>query len=267
VSGVSGKAGLVTGAGSGIGRATALEIARSGAAVAVLDIDEPAAAETAEMITKAGGEALAVTVDIADERSVQAAAGRTVTAYGRLDFAVNNAGVAAKHGIVGLTKVAAVDYSPDNIRVNAVCPGPTRTAGFEGVGGRHRHDRAAGGDDSARPDGHAGGGRGGGGLALLGRRVLRHRDRAVGRRRAAGMRVIAVEEHIATEAFLRVAHGLDVMPGDETEMGLMRTVEKPPAIRDRLTDLDARLRDTTAAPSYVTCSPRPLHRHLPGSSV
>ena len=95
MSAVSRKAGLVTGAGSGIGRATALEFARSGAAVAVLDIDEAAAAETTELIRKDGGEALTVVVDIADEASVRAAIDRTVSAYGGLDFAVNNAGVAS----------------------------------------------------------------------------------------------------------------------------------------------------------------------------
>ncbi|MEU5731895.1 SDR family NAD(P)-dependent oxidoreductase [Streptomyces antimycoticus] len=191
------KVGLVTGAGSGIGRAAALEFARCGAAVAVLDIDESTAAETTEMIRADGGEALSIHADIGDEHSVRTAVERTVAEYGGLDFAVNNAGldshhrqleqmtlaefervvhvnlagtflcmkyelpelrrreggaivniasngglyaiptapayVAAKHGIVGLTKVAAVDYAPDRIRVNAVCPGPTRTPGFERV--------------------------------------------------------------------------------------------------------------------------------------
>jgi NAD(P)-dependent dehydrogenase (short-subunit alcohol dehydrogenase family) len=63
----------------------------------VLDIDENTAAETTELIRKDGGEALTVAVDIADERSVRAAVERTVTAYGGLDFAVNNAGLASHH--------------------------------------------------------------------------------------------------------------------------------------------------------------------------
>jgi NAD(P)-dependent dehydrogenase (short-subunit alcohol dehydrogenase family) len=86
---------LVTGAGSGIGRATALEFARTGAQVAVLDIDESAAADTLVAIQEAGGEGLALHVDIGDERTVQDALGRVLSACGRLDFAVNNAGVSS----------------------------------------------------------------------------------------------------------------------------------------------------------------------------
>ncbi|WP_328330558.1 MULTISPECIES: SDR family NAD(P)-dependent oxidoreductase [unclassified Streptomyces] len=197
MSNFTGKAGLVTGAGSGIGRAAAIELARQGAAVAVTDIDEATAAVTAEMIRKDGGEALVLRVDIVDEDAVRTAVERTAETYGGLDFAVNNAGldshhrqldrmslaefervthvnmggtflcmkhelpalesrgggaivnvasngglyaiptapayVAAKHGVVGLTKAAAVDYAPRGVRVNAVCPGPTRTPGFERV--------------------------------------------------------------------------------------------------------------------------------------
>ena len=54
-------------------------------------------------------------------------------------------------------------------------------------------------------------------------------------------RVIAVEEHFATRAFLEAAHDLDTLPGDETEVELMRTVENAPPMRSALLDLDARL--------------------------
>lgn len=197
MSNLAGRIGLVTGAGSGIGRATAIELARQGATVTVTDIDANTAIETTEMIRDDGGDALPVPVDITDEHAVRTAVERTIATYGGLDLAVNNAGldshhrqldrmtldefehvvhvnlsgtflcmkyelpalrsrdggaivniasagglhaiptapayVAAKHGIVGLTKTAAVDYAPHDIRVNAVCPGPTHTPGFDRV--------------------------------------------------------------------------------------------------------------------------------------
>lgn len=191
MSDLTGRAGLVTGAGGGIGRAIAAGLAARGAAVAVLDLDEAAARESVEIITRAGGAAVAIRVDVADEDSVRTAIGRAVRAFGRLDLAVNNAGVpasgqeltelaatewdrvlrinvtgtffcikheipelrragggaivniasggglyaiprspayvASKHGVVGLTKAAAVDYAAAGVRVNAVAPGMTRT--------------------------------------------------------------------------------------------------------------------------------------------
>jgi NAD(P)-dependent dehydrogenase (short-subunit alcohol dehydrogenase family) len=89
-----GHVALVTGAGSGIGRAAAELFSREGARVVVVDAAAESARETVERILGAGGEALFVQADVSDESAVAAAVAATVDAYGRLDSAFNNAGIA-----------------------------------------------------------------------------------------------------------------------------------------------------------------------------
>jgi NAD(P)-dependent dehydrogenase (short-subunit alcohol dehydrogenase family) len=89
----SGKIVLVTGGGSGIGRATALAFAKADAKVAVDDIADAGGHETVRMIEQAGGEAIYIHADVRDEDEVQAMVETTVATFGRLDFAFNNAGI------------------------------------------------------------------------------------------------------------------------------------------------------------------------------
>jgi len=90
---LTGKVALVTGAGLGLGRVTAIAFAREGAKVVVNDIDDKGGKDTVEMVKKAGGEAIFAKADVSKEKEVEAMVNKAIQTYGRLDCAHNNAGI------------------------------------------------------------------------------------------------------------------------------------------------------------------------------
>jgi NAD(P)-dependent dehydrogenase (short-subunit alcohol dehydrogenase family) len=117
---IQGKVAVITGAGSGVGRAATLLFAKHGAKVIAADIDAASAEESAALAKKAGGEARAVTCNVADESAVIAAVRAAVQAYGRLDIIYNNAGITSSISTTGKLKTILDTEMKEVERVTAV---------------------------------------------------------------------------------------------------------------------------------------------------
>jgi NAD(P)-dependent dehydrogenase (short-subunit alcohol dehydrogenase family) len=117
------KVALITGAGTGIGRATAQLFATEGATVVVAEIDAASGEQTAQLITQAGGTVIALRTDVTDSDSVEAAVARAEQHFGALGIAGRDCYTAAKGGISAITRSMAVEFAAQKVRVNAIdCP-------------------------------------------------------------------------------------------------------------------------------------------------
>ena len=195
MNGLNDTVSIITGGGSGIGRASAQRFATEGSRVTVADVDADGGRKTVDMIEEVGGEAIFIETDVSDPDAVAAMVAETVDTFGGLDNVHNNAGIfpehkstiehshdewmdvlevnlvgiwnclkeqipamldddggaivntsselglqghpgvsayaSSKHGIVGLTRTAAIEFAADGVRINAICPGLCDTALIE----------------------------------------------------------------------------------------------------------------------------------------
>ena len=106
---LAGKVALITGAGSGMGRAAASLFAREGAKVAAVDINEASAQETAATIVREGGDAFAMRVDVSNSEDARSMCDETVRGYGGLDIEYNNAGIEGEGGFLAQLGEEAFD--------------------------------------------------------------------------------------------------------------------------------------------------------------
>ncbi len=131
---LDGRAALVTGGASGIGRAAALRLAEAGARVAVMDLDEPRGLETVDLIRAVGGDAVLIVGDVSRDNEAKSAVNAVVEQFGRLDVLCNNAGIIRRRTVLTLTeedwdRVMAVNVKSIFLMSRAAIPAMRGTAG------------------------------------------------------------------------------------------------------------------------------------------